>query len=371
MTPRQLRFRRSRLLPLVACILSALASPRTPAAEPAAGLAYVSNQNGDVSVVDLATLEVTGTVSAYGKEPRGIGLTPDGKLLVIANRDGGRVAVIDRATGKLLRHVAVGANPEFVRVRGHLAFVTYEPSSNGKSPSEAGAGSGAAPGPASGAGKGDDESHDPAHIAVVDLDKGVVVRSIVGGLETEGIEFSADGKHILVTNEADNDITVYEIATGRLTRKIDTKAWGNRPRGIKMAPDGKSYVATLEFSDALLVLDGKYDVVKTVKTAGAPYGVAFDRAGKRLFVAAAKSKVLQVFDARTLAPIKDVTTGGRCWHFTFTPDDAKILVACGRSGEIVVIDATTLEPVKHIADAQMPWGIVTWPKSPGSLDRTD
>jgi DNA-binding beta-propeller fold protein YncE len=257
--------------------------------------------------------------------------------------------------------VKVGPNPEFVRVRGHMAFVSYEPSSTGSSPTA----------PPSAAAKGDDDSHDPAHIAVIDLDKGRVVRSIRGGLETEGIEFAADGKHILITNEADNTIGVHEIATGKLVKTIDTKPWGNRPRGIKMAPDGKSYVATLEFSDAFIVLDEHYDVVKSVKTAGSPYGVAFDRAGKRLFVAAAKAKVLQVFDAATFAPIKDVATGGRCWHFSFTPDEATLLVACGRSGEIVAIDAATLEPVKHIADDQTPWGIVTWPKSQGSLDRAE
>ena len=148
------------------------------AADADAGQAYVSNQNGDVTVIDLATLAPSGTVSAYGKEPRGIGISGDGKLLVLANREGGRIAVIDRASGKLVRHIAIGANPEFVRVRGHLAFVSYEPSSTGKAPPKPGAkpageGKGGPPGK-----DDDDEKHDPAHVAVVDLDAGKVVRSI-------------------------------------------------------------------------------------------------------------------------------------------------------------------------------------------------
>ena len=351
---------------------AALAAPPARAAD--AGFAYVSNQNGDVSVIDLATLEVSGSISAYGEEPRGIGVTADGKLLVLANREGGRVAVIDRASGKLLRHVPVGSNPEFVRTRGHLAFVSYEPSSTGQAPPKAGAKPEAKAGAKEGPGGGkddDDENHEPAHVAVVDLDQGKVVRSIKGGMETEGIEFAADGKHIIVTNEADNTIAVHEIATGKVVKTIDTKPYGNRPRGIKMAPDGKSYVATLEFSNVFIVLDGDYNVVKTVKTGESPYGVSFDRAGERLFVAAAKSKTLQVFDAKTYAPIKDVPTGNRCWHFSFTPDDKNILLACGRSNEVIVIDARTLEPVKHIADSKLPWGVVTYPKSMGSLDRPE
>ena len=343
--------------------LAALAWLHANAAEGSPGVAYVSNQNGDISVIDLATMDATASVSAYGKEPRGNGITSDGKLLVVANREGGRIAVIDRASGQLLRHVAVGDNPEFVRVRGHLAFVTCEPSSAAGPPGAPGV-------PASQAAK-DDDSHEPAHIAVVDLDSGQVLRSITGGLETEGIEFSADGKRLLVTNEADNNVSVHEIATGKLLRKIDLKAWGTRPRGIKRSPDGKRFVVTLEFSNAFVVIDERYRVVQSVKTGEAPYGVAFDRAGKRLFVAAARSKTLQVFDAATFAPIKDVATGTRCWHFSFTPDDRDILVACGRSNEIVVIDAQTLEPVKRIADSQLPWGIVTYPKAAGSVDQVE
>ena len=346
--------------------LAALACLQS-AAQPAAGVAYVSNQNGDISVVDLATSRVTGSVSAYGKEPRGIGVTADGKLLVVANREGGRIAVIDRASGRLLRHVAVGANPEFVRVRGHRAFVTCEPSSTAGPPGAASAPSA----PAASGGAQDDDSHEPAHIAVVDLDTGRLVRSITGGLETEGIEFSKDGRQLLVTNEADDNVSVHDIATGKLVRKIDLKPYGTRPRGIKMAPDGSHFVVTLEFSNAFVVIDDHDRVVRSVKTGEAPYGVAFDRAGKRLFVAAARSKTLQVFDAATFEPIKDVATGARCWHFTFTPDERQLLVACGRSNEIVVIDAQTLEPVARIADGQLPWGIVTYPKSPGSVDAVE
>lgn len=329
--------------------------------------AYVSNQQGDVSVIDLATLQVARTIDAYGKEPRGIGVTADGKLLVVANREGGRIAVIDRKTGKLLRHIPIGANPEFVRTRGKLAFVSFEPTSTGKPPPAAGG----KEEPAKAKEADDDGKDEAARIAVVDLEAGKVLRTIEGGLETEGIEFAADGEHILVTNEAANTVTVHHVASGKLVKTIDVKPYGDRPRGIKMAPDGKSYVATLEHGDAFVVIDASYQVVKTVKTAGYPYGVSFDRSGERLFVMSARSKLLQAFDAKTYAPIKDIAVGARCWHFSFTPDDKSILVACGRSDEVVVVDARSLDVVARIPDKKLPWGIVTYPKSLGSLDRPE
>jgi len=362
------------------------------AADTAAGFAYVSNQNGGIGVIDLATLTATGELDAFGTEPRGIGISGDGRLLVVANRDGGRLAVIERASGKLLRHIRIGANPEFVRTRGNLAFVSFEPSSSGKppaaaaphtaphtaatagaSPASAATGAQASTGP--GHDKPDDSKADddkaPARIAIVDLAKGRVLRTIRGGMQTEGIEFSADGRHILITNEEDNTITVHRIADGQRVKTIDTKPFGERPRGIKMAPDGRHYVATIELGNALVVLDAQYRVVKSVKTGASPYGVAFDRAGQRLFVAAARSKTLQVFDADSFTLLKDVPTGDRCWHFSFTPDDRRILLACGRSNEVVVIDTRTLEVTQRIADGKLPWGIVTWPHAMGSLDRAE
>lgn len=333
------------------------------AADGGKGMAYVSNQNGDVTVIDLDTLETVSEIQVGAEGPRGIGVTADGKLLVTANGEAGDISVIDRASGRLLKRIPIGKNPEFVRIRGNYAFVSFEPAAVGGPPPKPGSEEARALAEAR-----EEEDAEPAKIAVVDLKKGKVIRAITGGMETEGIEFSADGKLIIVTNEADENLSVHEIATGKLVKKISTKEYGNRPRGIKMIPDGSGYVASLEFSHKLVVLDKDFNVVKVVPTGEVPYGLAFDRKGERLFVALAKGKALQVFDARTFEPIRNVPTGDRCWHFTFTPDDSHILVACGRSNEVVVIDAKTLEPVKRIADKKMPWGIVTYPKAIGSLD---
>ena len=160
--------------------------------------------------------------------------------------------------------------------------------------------------------------------------------------ETEGIEFSPDGKTILVTNEADNTVTLHEHCDRQAAEdSVDTEKYGNRPRGIKVSPDGKHYVVTLEYGDNFLVLDSKLKPLKAVPTGKSPYGVSFDRAGKRLFVAAAKDKKLQVFDTGNFEKIAEMPTGDRCWHFTFTPDDKQILLACGHSNDIHVFDALT------------------------------
>jgi YVTN family beta-propeller protein len=342
---------------LVAALIFSATSLSSIAGEK--GNAYVSNQDGGVTVIDLESMEATSNIDIQAKSPRGIAVTADGRLLITANKDDDNISVIDRATGQLVKHIAVGKNPEFVRVYKGFVFVSTEPSSKGGPP----------PKPGEAVKEDDDDDKVPAIIAVVDLKKGKKVREIVGGPETEGVEFSKDGKKIIITNEADNTITIHNFVTGKLLKTISTKEYGDRPRGIKVSPDGNYYVATLEYGNKFMVLDKKFNVTRTVETGQAPYGISFDRKGERIFIATSKEKALQVFDAKSFEKIKDISTGNRCWHFSFTPDDKQILLACGKSQAVMVIDTETLEKTKEIADKEMPWGVVTYPKSMGSLDQ--
>jgi YVTN family beta-propeller protein len=327
------------------------------------GFAYVTSQKSDtagVSVIDLTTMEVVKTFDVKAEGPRGLGITDDGTKLIVATRENESISVIDTATGEVIQQINVGKNPEFVRINGNFVYISSEPSAIGGPPPK--------PGSKEAEEDDDDDDKTPARIAIVDLAKGEKIRDIVGGPETEGIEFSADGKEIVITNEADNTVTVHNIETGELVKTIHTHEYGDRPRGIKVSPDGQTYLATLEYGNKFMVLDKDYNVVRTVDTGKVPYGISFDATGEHIYVAANKEKALQVFDAKTYEKIKDIPTGNRCWHFTFTPDDKQLLLACGKSDAIFVIDTEKQEVTKQIEVKDMPWGIVTYPKSMGSLD---
>lgn len=323
-----------------------------------AAFAYVTSQDAGVSVIDLATMEVVKQFDVKAAGPRGLSLTDDGKKLIVATRENESISVIDTATGEVLQQIPVGKNPEFVRVSGNFAYISSEPSAKGGPP----------PKPGAEEEDDDDEEKIPAKIAVVDLVAGKKVREITGGPETEGIEFSADGSKLVITNEADNTVTVHDIASGDLLKTIHTHEQGDRPRGIKVSPDGNNYLATLEYGNKFMVLDKDFNLVRTVETGQTPYGIAYDRSGEHIFVATNKDKVLQVFNAKTYEKVKDIPTGNRCWHFTFTPDDKQILLACGKSDAVFVINAEKLEVTKQIEVKNMPWGIVTYPKAMGSIE---
>jgi YVTN family beta-propeller protein len=325
------------------------------------GKAYVTSQKGGVSVIDLNSMEIIEDIKVGAGFPRGIGVTDDGKLLITANKADANLSIINLQT-KEIKNIDVGINPEFVRVHEGKVFVSTEPSSKGKPP-------------AKGEMHDDDDADEdkiPAKVAVVDLAKGEKVREITAGPETEGIEFSKDGTKIIVTNEADNSITIHDYDSGELLKTFSTEPYGLRPRGIKVSPDGNFYVSTLEFSDNFIVLDKEFNHIKTVNTGKSPYGISFNSKGDKLYVAAGRSKTLEVFDGKDFTKINELKTEGkRCWHFTFTPDNKNIMLACGRSDEVLLIDAKTLDIKKRIPVAGIPWGIVTYPKAIGSLDQKE
>jgi YVTN family beta-propeller protein len=334
------------------CVLAVLAQSGAQAATP---VAYVTSETAGVGVIDLGQMSLAKTFPVGAEGPRGLSLNADGTRLLLASKNTGDLTVIDTQTGQVVERVKIGKNPEFVRVHNGYAYVTYEPGTTGGAPEKPG-------------GAADDASPKPAEVAIVDEKTWRVIRSVKSGHETEGVEFSRDGNTMLVTNEGDDTLSTYDARTGKPLQTVTLPA-GGRPRGIKASPDGGQYVVTLESSNRFVVLDAHdYRIVKTVETRLGPYGVAFDPDGKRLLVAAARDATLQVFDAHSYEHVADVPIGKRCWHFSFTPDGARLLLACGRSNAVYVLDTQNFQTLQQIGDLPLAWGIVTWPRSDGSID---
>lgn len=340
------------LLAFAVCVALYIRFTRTPT-----NVAYVSEEDGGISVIDLNTLKVVKRVHPKNVAPRGIAVTFDGNYLFTANKDTADATVFKTRGMSLLKRIPVGDNPEFVKIgpSGKWIYTSFEPGSTGGPPTE-----GEEEGESS-------QSEPPAEIVSFNTGDWSRGKSFTAGQETEGIEFSADGEQLIVANEAQNTLGVYDVETGALSKEVNLVSYGRRPRGVKLAPQGDRYAVTMEGSGTLLLLDQKFNVLKSVSTAAKPYGVAFDRQGKRIFVAAAAAHEFQVYSADSLQLLGQTPVGKRCWHFTFTPDDSKILLACGRSDNVYVIDPNTYKAITVIDGFHTPWGIITYPRAYGSL----
>jgi YVTN family beta-propeller protein len=342
------------LLAFAVCVTLYIRFTRTPT-----NVAYVSEEDGGISVIDLNTLKVIKNVHPKNVAPRGIAITFDGNYLFTANKDTADAIVFKTRGMKLLKRIPVGDNPEFVKIdpSGNWMYTSFEPGSSGGPPTEG----------AAGEEEDSNENEPPAEIVSFNTGDWSRGKHFTAGRETEGIAFSADGEQLIVANEAQNTLGVYDVETGALSKEVNLVSYGRRPRGVKLAPQGDRYAVTMEGSWTLLLLDQKFNVLRSVSTAAKPYGVAFDRQGKRIFVAAAAAHEFQVYSADSLQLLGETPVGKRCWHFTFTPDDSKILLACGRSDNVYVIDANSYKPIKVIGGFQTPWGILTYPRAYGSL----
>ena len=120
---------------------------------------------------------------------------------IVSNEDSGDVSVIDVASDEVAFRVPVGKRPRGVRVSrdGKTLFVAT---------------SGA---PKRGEGESDDEADG---IAVVDLERRAVVRRIAAGHDPEAFDLTPDGKKLYVSNEDRGEVSVVDVATGSISKKV-------------------------------------------------------------------------------------------------------------------------------------------------------
>jgi YVTN family beta-propeller protein len=91
---------------------------------------WVANAgDGTISIIDLASKQVTQTLAADVPGANRLKFTPDGKLAFVSTLRGGDVAVIDRATRKTVKRIAVGHGSAGIVMQpdGSRAFVSCSP----------------------------------------------------------------------------------------------------------------------------------------------------------------------------------------------------------------------------------------------------
>ena len=87
--------------------------------------------NNTTSIIDIANDTVTATVPV-GTTPWGVGVSPDGSKVYVANYDSNNISVIDTSNNTVIDTVHVGINPSGVAVNpnGTKVYVANYGSSN-------------------------------------------------------------------------------------------------------------------------------------------------------------------------------------------------------------------------------------------------
>lgn len=313
---------------------------------------FVSDETGGaLVVVDADGGKVVQRIPV-GKRPRGIHLSPDGKLVYLAlsgspiggpgvdesklppgDRTADGIGAVDVATGTLVRKYQSGQDPETFAISadGKMLYVSNEETSE---------------------------------MSALDLTSGNVVGRVKVGEEPEGVTIRPDGKLVYVACEGSN--LVYVIDRDKLVEagKIETPP---RPRGVAFTPDGSHGFISTENGGAVVAFDPSTNkptaIIKFPKDSAnpippRPMGLAVTADGARLFVSLGRFKAIAeiaVADNTILRTIADV--GGRPWGIGFSADGKTLYSANGPSGDISMIDVASGTVKGRVATGGSPWGV--------------
>ncbi len=298
----------------------------------AQGTAYVSSEKDDaLTLIDTKTLTVKGTIATC-KRGRHIQRLPDGKLMV-ACTDSNAADVIDPATGKSVRRVPLGQEPEAFDLSpdGRTIYVSNE---------------------------------DEATASFVDAATGKVLQTIKVGQEPEGVKVSADGKTLYVTSEVASMVHVIDVATAKVVKNVKV---GKRPRRMALTPDGKELWVTNELGSSVsIVATADHSVVGEIKFAvkGArseditPVGITMTRDGKRAFVALGKANHVAFVDVAGRKVTDLVLVGKRAWNVSLDKAEQRLWVVNGLSDDVTVIDVAEAKALKSVPVGRVPYGVV-------------
>ena len=221
--------------------------------------AYITNWSGnDISIIDLATNTVDVTVSA-GSKPGAVAINPAGTRLYVANYGAGSVAIVDTSTYEK-EYVTVGSGPYGAAVTpdGSEVYIVNYSSDN---------------------------------VSVLNAASRMVEATIPVGAYPSGVAINAAGTLAYVVNENDPDcivtenpgsVSVIDIATRTVTNTITV---GRCPIFVALNPLGtKAYVTN--FSDnTVSVIDAvKNKIIKTITVSENPYGINVHPDGSRAYV---------------------------------------------------------------------------------------
>ena len=133
----------------------------------------------------------------------------------------------------------------------------------------------------------------------------------------------AHGFIAYVSNEKGNTVSVIDTDTWTVTKTIKV---GQRPRGIEFTRDGKFVMVAVGDDDTIQMIDARTQtIVDTLPSGPDPELFAQDAAGKTLYVANENDNTVTMIDLEKRARIGDIQVGVEPEGMTISPD-GKILI---------------------------------------------
>ena len=161
-----------------------------------------------------------------------------------------------------------------------------------------------------------------------------------------GVAFTRDGKHILVTGSGFGKLHIFDYANG--TAKFDRTVQLARGStsffaAIVVHPvTGKIYICNEGAHEILVVNPRTYRVENLIPVGQHPHTCAFGIGNSHLYVSNWGSRSVSVIDLKTNKRLRDFSVGLRPNDMTLAPD-GRLFVACAGYNSVHVIDTRPVE----------------------------
>ena len=294
----------------------AVSATIAPAAVRWTGLPY----RAVVSFADNGLVYVPGqpALTRVGTQNHSVARAPDGTMWV-TDYFGGRVAVLDPASGRILKNIPVGIGP------AHMAFAR-----DGRRAYVA--------------------DYFSSDISVVDVRARRVVATVPRlGLGPHALALAPDGRQLWVPCANGGGIYIVDTRTDKALSIVPT---GGLPHAVAFSPDGRTAYMTDATPGAakLVVVDTATLKIRARILIGAGSAiVAAGHDGRRVYVTGQSGSVLTVVDAATLHIVARVPVGKAPHGLTFTPDGRLLYIAVNDSRHVAVVDTRTDKVVATVS----------------------
>lgn len=257
----------------------------TVLAETAAGTLLVVNKAGhSVSLVDLATGAIRHELPT-GAGPHEVAVSPDGRTAVISNYGpeglpGNSLTVVDIAAARVVKTLPLGI---YRRPHG----VAWLPDNRQIVVT----------------------AEDNQALLLVDVPAGKVVRAIPTQRKiSHMVAVHPDGQRAYVTSIGSGDLTVIDISRGKVSAQIPL---GNGAEGIALSPDGNQVWAACREDDSVTILDSEsLEVIRKLDTARFPIRVTLSSDGNTALITNARSSSVEIIAADTFQRIAELSMRG-------------------------------------------------------------
>lgn len=307
------------------------------------GLAVIVNQQSDsATIIDLATS--TAVHVPVGNGPHESAVSPDGKRAVVTNYfkqgvgPGSSLSVLDLDTKKEVKRIELDkqAMPHGVEWVDDQKVVCS------------------------------DERNQ--RLLLVDVESGKIEREyITGQAGSHMLSLNLGVNRLVSSNMGGGGVTIFDFKSGE---KLETVSTGKECEGVGIAPNGKTIWAGNRAEDTISILDmTTRKVVKKLDSKGFPYRVQFTPNGKWALIPHAMSGELVVCDVEKMEITRRIKVGGAkvtvpnpspagVWAHA---DNQHALVTIRNDNSVVLVDLNTGETLTRIEVQKSPDGVAMRP----------